>query len=116
MTSSRTLPTIRRVLAVKRRGLRTLQAELGQSTSRLSEIEATRQALAAARSALFASGAGLSLELLRLTEIDRNWQSLLRRQRNAEHEREHLENSLARMRAEIRALEIYADRLAAGPR
>lgn len=117
MAMPASLPTVRRVLALKRRALRSLRAELGRSARRLSDLDGQRTCLDGARSALFAPGAGaLALDLLRFADVEREWLIWLRRRRDAERDRLRLEEALAGLRAEIRALEVYVNRLAAGSR
>lgn len=97
--------------------MRRLHAELGRNARHLGALEARRESLESERSSLFAAaGVPLGLDLLRLTDTEREWQAWLRQRRDAEQDRGRIEASLARMRAEIRALEIYADRLAADSR
>jgi hypothetical protein len=117
MAASGTLTTIRRVLALKRRALRTLQAELGQSARRIGELDRQRQALDNARAGLFvAGGRHWTLDVLHLTDADRDWRQWQRHWCAAELERDRLEDAVARMHAEIRSLDIYAGRIAAETR
>lgn len=117
MAASGTLSTIRRVLGLKRRTLRTLQAELGQSARRIGDLERQREALDNARAELFAAGVQeWALELLHLADAERGWLRWQRHRHDAKQDHARLEDALMSMRAEIRSLEIYADRIAAETR
>jgi hypothetical protein len=114
MSQARSLPTIRRVLALRRREMRRLHAELGQNGRYLGELDARREKLEKERSAFFTcSGGSLALDLLRLGDAEREWRKWQRQRYEAEQTRGSIESSLVRMRAEIRALELHAERLAA---
>ena len=113
MAAPGTLSTVRRVLSLRRRALRMLQAELGRSARSLADLDRQRERLAGVRATLFAgAGRAFALDALCLADVEREWLSWLGHRRDAEREHERLEGALARMRAEIRALEVYANRLA----
>lgn len=95
--------------------MRRLHAELGRNARQIADLDAQRDGLECERSSLFsAPGVSLCLDLLRFDAAEQEWRAWLRQRRIAELDRDRIEASLARMRAEVRAFEIYADRLAAG--
>lgn len=94
--------------------MRRLHAELGWNARQLEDLDARRESLESERSSLFTGcGVSLRLDLLRLGDAEREWRAWQKQRCHAEQDRGRIEASLAQMRAEIRALEIYVERLTA---